>query len=457
MKLYSATPPSPPVNGGEVPMRPIAAGLRKTLTRLGGGLCLLVLVTVAYAGGSVFSANGVGEQVTTGGVRAEGVGGGLFGLKDSVSFSSTNPALAAFARRTSIRMGGTVGFWSTTADGETDADAETIWRDFALYVPVMPKWVSGFVFEPQRKMDLKLFTRKTAYFDAPVGEGYTEQQYEERSAWAGSTIALRFNNAYKFTDCAAIGLSLNYLLEHNELTQKLDFDTAGYRDVSYDQIQNYRGWSATLGLFGQVNERLGVGLFYTPRSSGNWQIESTKGNSDSTVRRETSGSQAGEFGLGLSYQLRTGWTGLLDARIGQWDNKDLKVTFAGQGEKPQTPIWLSAGFERNLIPKIVDQKQGLAGFRGGVFYRQHYWPRQRWAPSGRETALTPSALSDIGLSAGASAFVNSGQGLIHGAVEAGFRGGSNIVVGTKETFFRTSIQIEISEKWFQRRNPRGIK
>ncbi|MBI5059328.1 hypothetical protein HZB60_06055 [candidate division KSB1 bacterium] len=398
--------------------------------------------------------------MTTGGARAEGVGGGLFGLRDSVSFNTSNPALAAFARRTMIRMGGTVGFWSTTSNGETDADAESIWKDFALYVPVAKRWVSGLCIEPQRKMDLNLFTRKTAYFEGPMGGGYTEQEYEERSKWAGSTIALRLNNAYQINDRFAAGLSLNYLLEHNELTQRLDFDTAGYRDVGYSQILNYRGWSATLGLHGQVTPELGIGLFYTPRSTGRWTIESEKSDDDSTLQAEQDGSYPGELGLGVAYQFRKGWTGLLDARIGQWDAKDLAVRFGRSTSSPETPVWLSAGFERKLIPVITDQKGGLAGFRGGVFYRSHYWAKEGRNPYEHQPAIMTSSFDpvrDVGLTAGASMFVNSGGGLIHGAVEVGQRSGGKIGADTKEAFFRTSIQIEISEKWFQRRNPRGIK
>ncbi|RPH93212.1 hypothetical protein EHM69_10875, partial [candidate division KSB1 bacterium] len=102
---------------------------------------VLCIVPGALAGGSVFSANNLGEQCVGGGVRAQGLGGGGFALLDSLSFNTTNPALSALLPRTTLRMSGQIGLWSTTGlDGRKDTDGEFQWQDLCVYFPVTHIW-----------------------------------------------------------------------------------------------------------------------------------------------------------------------------------------------------------------------------------------------------------------------------------------------------------------------------
>jgi hypothetical protein len=74
----------------------------------------------------------------------------------------------------------------------------------------------------------------------------------------------------------------------------------------------------------------------------------------------------------------------------------------------------------------------------------HYW-----------TNAAGDAVSETGITLGTSAPIGSWRGRLHVAFELGKRGSEDF--GATETYLRTSIQIEMSELWFQRGKPRAPK
>jgi hypothetical protein len=88
--------------------------------------------------------------VVGGGIRAQGLGGGAFGLRDSLSFNSQNPALLALIPRTTVRFGGETSFWSTSSAGQKATDSQFLWKDVRLYLPLSRVWKIGLGAQPTR-------------------------------------------------------------------------------------------------------------------------------------------------------------------------------------------------------------------------------------------------------------------------------------------------------------------
>ncbi|MFZ5434044.1 MAG: hypothetical protein ACOZB3_09755 [Calditrichota bacterium] len=402
-------------------------------------IAIISLAPAAWAGGSIFSANGVGEQSTTGGARAAGLGGGGYGLADSISFNSSNPALAAFLKRTSVRMCGQIGFWHTTGVNNSDADAEFSWKDFRLYFPITNRWKLGFGAEPTQQTDLNTFAQRTAIF----GDTSTVH-YEQRDVWVGSTVELRIDNALQLSEKAALGIGAVYIIHRSSWTHTLDFDaisgTSHYIDAAYRNTETFRGWTADLGAFLQVTPKLGIGAVYRPRISGDWTYEVEKSNSDSLVKSEHRSNAPGFVKLGISYNLKSRLIGVVDVQYGQWASND-KVEQAdlGRGGEPINPLFVSCGLERTAGRSAVQTGFYNWGIRGGLFYRQHYWSK-----------VNNTAVEDLGVTFGLSMPLTGSQAFLHWANEFGMRGMDEQKLGAKETYFRTSLQIELTEKWFER-------
>jgi hypothetical protein len=66
-------------------------------------------------------------------------------------------------------------------------------------------------------------------------------------------------------------------------------------------------------------------------------------------------------------------------------------------------------------------------------------------------------VDDIAATGGISIPVAAGDGWIHFAGELGLRGQDETKLGAREFFARGSLQLEISESWFQRAQPRQPK
>jgi len=395
------------------------------------------------AGGSIFSANSVGEQMVAGGTRAAGLGGGGYGLSDSIAFNSENPALAAFVTKATFRVAGQFGYWQSSSGGRNDTDGETVWKDLRLYLPMSSKWRLGFGAEPRERVDLNTFGDHAAMF------GDTSLvHYEERNVWQGGNIELRIDNAFLLGERAAVGVGMVYSILDNSSTHTLDFDnvseTSYYRDAAYGQTETYRGWTADVGAFWQATSCLGIGAAYRPRASGNWTFEFEKNGADSLLKRNKRGELPGHVLFGLSYLLSSRVIGVADMQLGQWKAGDLgaqeNIT---DTRKPENPLFLSVGIERMIGRSVVKPGLNNWGLRGGLYYRKHYWPLENG-----------SAIEDLGVSLGVSAPLSGSQSFLHWAIELGKRGMNENKLGASETFIRSSLEIEVTENWFVRTRPR---
>jgi hypothetical protein len=418
------------------------------------------LVCGALAGGSVFAPNGLGEQLTGGGARVQGLGGGGIALAESLSFNSQNPALAVFAPRTIFRVGGELGIWSTMADGRTETDAEFLWKDFALYLPVTRTWRVGLGAAPTRHMDLRTFALRSATFKKRTDTGDTVVSIvacEERNVWQGSAVDWRVDNAFRLGERWALGVSAVYTTLRNERERTLDMEQvvarSYYFDTKYSEAERFSGWSVVGGLYVTPAQKWGLAVTFRPRSSGRWTYTMTKLGSDSTVKTNRRGDMPGEVRLGATYQLAKRLVAVADMQLGQWSQGNLGIMADRDSLlPPENPLFISVGVERaSGYPPLYSGLQNWA-FRGGAYYRRHYWPLHTGKfPSGEPYA---QAVEDLGLTAGFSVPMNGLRTWLHTAFEGGLRGLDEDKLGARELFFRTSLQMEFSETWFQRTRPR---
>jgi hypothetical protein len=417
---------------------------------------IIILVAAPLRAGSIFSANGIGEELVGGGARTQGLAGGGMALADSMSFNTRNPALAAFLTHTTLRMGGEVGWWTTTdVLNRKDTDSEFLWRDFALYFPLTRAWKIGLGAEPTLQMDALTIRQDSAVFhpvfhDTLVGD-LVAGRYELRSHYRGSATNLRLDNAWKVSDKFALGLSTQYILLRNERSRNLNMPEiqpgSYYFNVNYDESQTFRGWSFTLGGHYKINHDLEVSAAYRPRFTGHWHYELVKVGSDSAQIRDRDGHSPGRVNLGAAYRFSNAMILTADVQAEQWEKGDLGILVDPSSTvKPVNPLFVSVGVER--VAGKSPQQTGfrLVGVRGGLYYRKHYWPE-----------VNGQAVEDIGLTGGMSLPVAASAGWLHVAIEAGLRGLDKSKLGARETFLRTSLQLEMGETWFQRTRPRAPK
>lgn len=391
----------------------------------------------------MFSGNGVGEQIVGGGTRAQGLGGGGLGLADSMGFNSDNPALAAFSLRTLIRMSGQFGYWETSSNGKKDTDAEFLWKDFFVYFPVMKAWRIGVGAAPQMRMNVRMFQNRVAVFDtaAPFA-------YEEDGSWQGGRVDLRLDNSVKLSDKLALGLSSAYIMVRDERNRALLLPQipghAYYDSLSYDEVETFRGFTFSLGGHFAPTDRLGFGVVFRPQMSGHWDYGLSKSGGGRSLSRRRSGHSPGEIGLGASYRFARRFVGIADIRAGQWQAGDLGIIADSAGTiRPVNPLFLSLGVERQAGHAPIQTGFETWGYRAGLYYRKHYWPLRNNMP-----------VEDFGVTGGVSIPVAGHAGWLHVAAEGGIRGRDENKLGAQETYFRGSLQLEISETWFQKTRPR---
>lgn len=163
-----------------------------------------------------------------------------------------------------------------------------------------------------------------------------------------------------------------------------------------------------------------------------------------TSEANRKGDRPGEVRIGGSYLLNKRLNMVADLAAGQWSKGDLGYLADSAGViKPESPLFVSIGFERMAGKVLTTAGFDTWGLRGGLYYRKHYWPLRN-----------STAVTDMAVTAGLSIPVASHSGWIHIALEGGLRGADEKKLGAKETFMRAGVQLEISEKWFDRPKPR---
>jgi hypothetical protein len=397
-------------------------------------LILLLLVGpwhLVHAGGSIYSANGLGEPLIVGGARIVGLGGGGLALADSHGANFSNPALVALIPRTEARLGGRLAFWSTTSAGETDADAEAGWQAFQLCFPLTPIWKFGLGFVPVRRMDVRTYEWRV----------YEHQVYEERMRFAGGETVAQILNGFRFSPQLSLGVAVGYAFRRQERWTTIDFSPTDWQDAEFHFDDTWRGWMVTIGALCQPHPRLSFGAVFRPRQQGNWVTRHSYANQDSVAEEEESGSGPGELGAGVAWEFSQRWMAVADGWVGQWKKGDLGPR---DDRTPVQPVWFSVGVERlaRFGPRLSPWQKW--GYRAGLFYRQHYWPEQ----NGEKAA-------DIGGAVGVSIPVSNRAGAFHLAAEVGQRGSETF--GAREIFTRFSLMVEANERWFQRPKPRVPK
>ncbi|MBU1920296.1 hypothetical protein KKG66_05585 [bacterium] len=410
--------------------------VRRTLQLI--SLLLFIGHVSAFAGGSIFSGNGLGEPQIQGGARAVGLAGGGLGLVDSMAFNTSNPSLAAFSRSALFRMSGQLGVWTVKSDGETDSDGEIAWSDFTVFLPVTGKYKIGLGVEAATRVDLRTFTPREAVFTGSDSVA----AYEERAVWNGGTTDIRLVNAYRLSDRLAVGLTLAYSFVNLNRDITLDFESSDYQNAAYYQTARFKGWWTKVGFLWKPADKIGIGAYYRPRSGGDWELEIFENDGSKAILTKRDGDTPSALGGGLSVMPHETWAITADLQTQFWSRRYLGILYDNNDQiVVKDPLFMSVGVEKFAKHDRLGGNMGQWAYRGGFFYRSHYWTNDAGDP-----------VTEYGISLGTSIPVGGWLGRLHIAEEIGSRGSNDF--GATENFFRTSLQLEMSEQWFQRDNPR---
>jgi hypothetical protein len=250
------------------------------------------------------------------------------------------------------------------------------------------------------------------------------------------------------SDKLAIGLSTAYAIVRDERNRALLLPGisghAYYDSLAYDEVETFRGFSFGLGGYYAPSPRLGIGMVFHPQMPGHWDYSLTRSGGGAPLTRSRSGHSPGEFALGAAYRFSSRYVLVGDLRAGQWQAGDLGIIADTAGTiTPVNPVFLSAGIERMAERALTHTGLETWGYRAGLYYRKHYWPLRNGTP-----------VEDFGVTGGLSIPVAGHSSWLHVAAESGLRGKDEAKLGAKETYFRGSVQLEVSETWFQKTRPR---
>ncbi|MBM3324941.1 MAG: hypothetical protein FJY66_04670, partial [Calditrichaeota bacterium] len=201
-------------------------------------LFLFCPLHLALAGGSVYSANGLGEPLVLGGARIVGLGGGGLALADTQGANFSNPALVALIPGAQVAFGGNLGIWSTQRGDETDTDAEAGWQLFHLCFSVSPIWKMGLAVVPTRRMDVRTFQ----------WDQYAYKVYEERTRNVGGEAEAQFLTGLRLSEKVSFGVAIGYAFRRLERWTTIDFSSSDWRDAEFHFDDTWRSWVPTVGV-----------------------------------------------------------------------------------------------------------------------------------------------------------------------------------------------------------------
>ncbi|MCL4304373.1 hypothetical protein KJZ99_00475 [bacterium] len=400
---------------------------------------LFVSCSQALAGGSIFGAQPTGDPLHTGGVRSVGLGGAGLAIWDSLGIHSDNSAQMGALSGTMLRAGMFTGLYNSTEGSNGDTDSEFGWQSFRLYLRLHPRYRTALGIDPIRRSDVRVFGIDTLFYES--GGEVISEPYESRMSWQGSGVDIRWDHAIVVSSKLSIGATAGFLTEHLEVISDLDFPEAtnGARDASFRDVQRFSGFWGGASVHIRATERLSLGGFWRSKASGDFAYESAVNHGGNPVLQETSGDRPGAYGVGVGYQWHRLWSLFADVRQQSWSKAEFGPMYAASTLRGIETTSIMLGIERKGGTRITDEGFDRWDFRAGLAHRLQPWQLESSQNDVTETAIA----------LGTSLPLSQQAGKLHFALEMGRREPQSLDVS--ENYVRFYMQMDMHERWFQRK------
>ena len=436
--------------------------LQRSLLALGLLLSTAGLVSAqSSSDGSLYSRFGVGALESFASAQIQGMGGGGVAMPSLRYTNFANPASWSGGVLTRFSGGLTYqGLAATDAGGNTSELTSGQLNAIHFSFPLMTgKLGAGLSFEPYSRVSYRVpETGTLSSGDAAADTvGYTVS-YEG----SGGLQIAKGGLGYRVNNRLAVGANVGVLFGILENGRRTTFDPtaaqAGYGRTNVSTSTRLVGVTGTVGalltlpgVLGEEDE-LSLGATFTLPSHLTGDRVRTLGES---LDRDTLGTKvAGSLDLplgaelGLAYRPDARWTLLANGSYEPWS--DFSSTFSLPGYTPgadangfKNRFRASAGFE--LVPAGIDFTESYfqrTAYRLGFYYDDAYLALDQGG-SLRAMAVT-GGVSLPTLLPGTRFDLN---------FEVGTRGTTDAEL-VRETFYRVLVNVNIGERWFEKRKLR---
>lgn len=396
------------------------------------GILSALIVGLSPAGGPVYSRFGIGDLLSFGSNRANGMGIMGYALRGDGFINLANPAGLSGLTYTRIAGGFDYRTLSLRDDSGSQRFATGGFQSLALAVPVADS--AGVV----------LFAGAVPYsivaYDVQVQSLAGSASVNQRMSGTGGLSTLNLGGSFRLSHDLTLGVAFSYYYGTIHRRLEVDFNDDSFASTEVRTTLSHKGPGFTLGmtyggigsLFGTPSLPLTLGLVFTTPASLSVKEETlllTERTADTTQTRRGSARLPAGIGLGLAYD-GTGFALSGDLALQDWSSANF---FETPSVQVRNSLRAAAGIEFKAKQDPITYWDRVA-YRAGFAYTSSYiavngQPINSWALSGGVVLpIGPDARMSVDLTAGSRGTTD--RGLV------------------RETFFRLSVSVDASEVWF---------
>ena len=420
------------------------------------GLLLLVVAAPAVAqdrsDGSIYSRFAVGERSDLSSSQIQALGGSSVALTNYSYVNLANPASWADQQLTRLSAG--VRFQGVSienAAGEESRLNSGNLNAFSFSFPLKAGKLGAVVaYTPYSRVAHRVQEVGVRVEDPTL---ISEGLYEISFQGSGGLQRAQLGLGYRPHRQLSVGGSVDFLFGILSESRVTTFNTAQFTDTRLSTRTRLSGATASLGVLGSIPQFLGGdgGISLGARV--------TLPVSLSGVRTQVLGQGAGqdtlgvavrgsvdlpaEINIGLAYQLRGNWSIVLDARFEPWTNFSSELSLPGYAADGTTILKdrarYSMGVEWLRATSPLAPWGHRVAFRLGVYH-----------DSGLIDPTQQTEFNAIGVTGGFSLPTLFPGTRIDLNLEAGRRGSTDFGL-VQETYYRFYLNVNIAERWFERR------
>jgi hypothetical protein len=398
-------------------------------------LCFMVHTTTAGSGGSFYSIFGLGDIRHAAGVRSNGMGFTGVGLSTTTNINGNSPASWSRIDRTRLEAGFLYEGFRSSDGSRSIFLANSDFNGALIAIPISPAsgvvFVGGFI--PYSNIDYELYTSG-------------EQQgisYTIRHLGTGGLTKAQAGFSYAPAGDLSLGASLDYFFgasNHERLFTPRSSSFTGGTTLESSTINGIGGtFGVMLSSLGGLSESLGglsVGVVVTAQSRLNTEEQTTY---ESSSLRDSSAIVFGKvtlpfsLGVGVAYQAGERVVLAADYFAQQWGSARFNGLVPGN---LRNSVRIGIGGERLPSRERGDSWLERSAYRAGAYYHATYF------------RINGEPINEWGFTAGFGVPL-TGESRLNTAFELGFRGTTknNLI---KDTIFRISVSLNVSELWFVR-------
>ncbi len=403
--------------------------------------------------GSLYSRFGVGDLFSFESSQIQGMGGGGTALTSLNYVNMGNPA--TWSDQQLARLAGSVLFQGIEISDETGEASRlnsSQLQSFQFTFPLKAGKLGAIVsYAPYSRVAHRVQRAQVEVESDPTI--INPSAYSISFEGSGGLQQARVGLGYRASRMVSFGLSADFtfgILEERRIT---DFNTGEFVSTAFTNSTRLAGFSTTLGALFSIpqllsdQDALSIGLsIATPANLDGTQIRTTgAGLAADTLGTELKGDVTLPLNtnFGLSYHANSKWTIVANYSYNPWS--DFESTLAIPGYNPGESSFLDDRSRFSMGASFIASNNPLDSYFKRVGYRLGFY-----TDSGYINLGNSQDLNSVAVTGGISLPTLFPGTRIDINVELGRRGSTNQNL-VKETFFKFHVNVNIGERWFERR------